>query len=133
MKTIHSAAIALLMAAGGLTMQAANAQLPGVGRVDLIKQDISVPGHEVLQVRVDFNEGVAAPAHSHPGEEVAHVLQGTIEYQFEGQPPIKLKAGDSLFIPAGTVHSAKNIGAGEARELATYIVEKGKPLVVLKK
>jgi quercetin dioxygenase-like cupin family protein len=38
-----------------------------------------------------------------------------------------------LFIPAGTVHSAKNIGAGEARELATYIVEKGKPLVVLKK
>jgi quercetin dioxygenase-like cupin family protein len=133
MKTIQSVAVAVLMAGSALTMQAANAQLAGVGRIDLIKQDISVPGHEVVQVRVDFNPGVLAPAHSHPGEEVAHVIQGTLEYQFEGKPPITLKAGDSLFIPAGTVHSAKNVGTGEARELATYIVEKDKPLVVLKK
>ena len=42
-----------------------------------------------------------------------------------------LKAGEVLFIPAGTIHAAKNVGSGNAAELATYIVEKGKPLVAL--
>ena len=44
-----------------------------------------------------------------------------------------LKAGDVYFIPAGAVHSAKNVGSGNAAELATYIVEKGKPLLELAK
>ena len=44
-----------------------------------------------------------------------------------------LKAGDVLFIPAGTVHAAKNVGSGNGAELATYIVEKGKPLVTVVK
>ena len=44
-----------------------------------------------------------------------------------------LKAGDVLFIPAGAVHSARNVGTVTGSELATYIVEKGKPLLTLKK
>ena len=48
--------------------------------------------------------------------------------RLEGKPPVTLKAGDVLFIPAGTIHAAKNVGSGNAAELATYIVEKGKPL-----
>ena len=51
----------------------------------------------------------------------------------DGKPPVTLEAGDVLFIPAGTIHSARNIGAGRGVELATYIVEKGKPLVMLPK
>ena len=43
-----------------------------------------------------------------------------------------LKAGDVLFVPAGAAHSAKNVGNVTASELATYIVEKGKPLLTLK-
>jgi len=74
-----------------------------------------------------------APKHSHPGEEIIYVLEGTFEYEVEGKPPVTLKAGGVLFIPAGTNHSAKNVGSGTAAELATYIVEKGKPLVVLAK
>ena len=54
-----------------------------------------------------------------------------LEYQLEGKPPVTLKAGEVLFIPAGTIHTAKNVGSGNAAELATYIVEKGKPLVTL--
>jgi quercetin dioxygenase-like cupin family protein len=90
-----------------------------------------VPGREVIQVRVDFAPGVAFPPHSHPGEEIAYVIEGLLEYQFEGKPPVTLKAGEALFIPAGTIHSAKNVGSGNAAELATYLVEKGKPLVAL--
>ena len=84
-------------------------------------------------MRVDFDPGVAFGKHSHPGAEVAYVLEGTLEYQLEGEPPVTLKAGEALFIPAGTIHAAKNVGSGNAAELATYIVEKGKPLVVLAK
>jgi oxalate decarboxylase/phosphoglucose isomerase-like protein (cupin superfamily) len=71
---------------------------------------------------------VTSPRHTHPGEEIIYVLEGLLEYQVEGKPPVTLKAGDVLFIPAGTVHAAKNVGSGNAAELATYVVEKGKPL-----
>jgi quercetin dioxygenase-like cupin family protein len=80
-------------------------------------------------VRVDFDPGVAFGRHWHPGEEIAYVLEGTLEYQIDGKPPVTLKAGEVLFIPARTVHAAKNVGSGTGAELATYIVEKGKPLV----
>ena len=70
------------------------------------------------------------PKHSHPGVEVAYVLEGSLEYQLDDKPPVTLKAGASLFIPAGTIHSAKSVGSSNASELATYVVEKGKPLVV---
>ena len=36
-------------------------------------------------------------------------------------------SGEVLFIPAGTIHAAKNVGSGNAAELATYVLEKGKP------
>ena len=95
-------------------------------------EDLGAADREVLQVLVDFDSGVASPKHAHPGVEVAHVISGTFEYQLEGRPPVTLKAGDSLYIPAGVAHVAKNVGGGKASELATYIVKKGEPLLILK-
>jgi quercetin dioxygenase-like cupin family protein len=131
MKAARILAVAALIVGGGLALNVAQSQQPGVTRSDLLRHDLSVPGREVIQVRVDFAPGVAFPPHSHPGEEIAYVIEGLLEYQFEGKPPVTLKAGEALFIPAGTIHSAKNVGSGNGAELATYIVEKGKPLVAL--
>ena len=75
---------------------------------------------------------MAFPPHSHPGEEIAYVIEGELEYQLEGRPLVTLKAGEALFIPAETIHSAKNVGTDNAAELATYLVEKGKPLVAFR-
>jgi quercetin dioxygenase-like cupin family protein len=86
-----------------------------------------------VQVRVDFDPGYVSPKHTHPGEEIIYVLEGTLEYQIEGQPTVTGKPGDVLFVPAGTIHSAKNVGSGNGAELATYVVEKGKPLITLVK
>jgi quercetin dioxygenase-like cupin family protein len=133
MKMTRTIAAAVLFLAIALALHAAQAQLAGIKRTDLTRHDLSIPGREAIQVRVDFAPGVAFGKHSHPGEEIAYVLEGTLEYQLEGKPPVTLKAGESLFIPAGTIHAAKNVGTGNAAELATYIVEKGKPLVVLDK
>ena len=131
MKSTRMIAVAVLIVGGGLALSMAQAQQPGVRRTDLLRHDLSASGREVVQVRVDFAPGVGFPPHSHPGEEIAYVIEGLLEYQLEGKPPVTLKAGEVLFIPAGTIHSAKNVGSGNAAELATYIVEKGKPLVTL--
>ena len=122
--------VSVLIAGSGLALHVTHAEQSGIKRTDALRHDLNVPGREVIQVRVDFDPGVAFG--KHPGAEVAYVLEGTLEYQLEGQPPVTLKAGEALFIPAGTIHAAKNVGTGNAAELATYIVEKGKPLVVLK-
>ena len=106
-------------------------QLAGIGRTDLIQDDTSVPGREAVQALVTIPAGVAAPRHSHPGEELAYVVEGALEYALDGRPPVVVKAGESLFIPYGVPHAVKNVGSGNAVELATYFVEKGKPLLVL--
>lgn len=87
-----------------------------------------VPGYEVVQTRAC--SGVAFGRRWHPGEELVYVLEGSLDYQIDGRPPVTLGAGDVLFIPAGTIHAARNVGTGKGAELATYVVEKGKPLVV---
>ncbi|MFE8596220.1 cupin domain-containing protein [Archangium violaceum] len=130
MKTTRFMAVAVLIVVSGLAPHVAQAQQPGVKRTDLQRHDLSAPGREVVQVRVDLAPAVVAPKHSHPGEEIVYVIEGSLEYQLEGKPPVTLKAGEVLFIPAGTIHAVKNVGSGNAAELATYIVEKGKPLVV---
>ena len=104
---------------------------PGITRTDLQQHDLSVAGRETIQTRVDFAPGATAPKHMHPGEEIVYVLNGTLEYHVDGQPIARLSAGDVLFIPYGKPHSVTNVGLEPASELATYVVEKGKPLVVL--
>jgi len=133
MNTKRIMAIALLIIGSALALHAAQVPQPGIKRTDALRHDLGVPGREVIQVRVDFAPGAAFGRHSHPGVEIAYVLEGSLQYQFDGKPPVTLKAGDALFIPAGAIHSAKNVGSGNGAELATYIVEKGKPLVVLAK
>jgi quercetin dioxygenase-like cupin family protein len=132
MKTARIIAVAVLIVGSGLALHVALSQ-PGIKRTDLQRHDLSVPGREVVQVRVELAPGVAFPKHTHPGEEIIYVLEGTWEYTVEGKPPVTLKAGDVLFIPAGTIHAAKNVGSGNGAELATYVVEKGKPLLTLVK
>jgi len=131
MKTIRIMATALLIVVSGLALYMAQAQQVGARRVDLQRHDLSAAGHEVIQVIVELEPGTTAPRHSHPGEEIIYVLEGTWEYTLEGKAPLIVKAGEGLFIPAGTIHSARNVGTGRGRELATYIVEKGKPLITL--
>ena len=131
MKMLRIIAAAALIAGTGLALHAALAQQSGINRVDLQRHDLSAPGREVIQVRVEFDPGAAFPRHSHPGEEIIYVVEGALEYQLDGKAPVTVKAGQVLFIPPGTIHAVKNVGSTHAGELATYVVEKGKPLLTL--
>ena len=131
MKTTRIIAVAVLIVGSGLALHVARAQLSTTKRIDLQQHDLSVPGREAVQAIVEILPGMTSPRHTHPGEEIIYVLEGTLEYQVEGKAPVTLKPGDVLFIPAGRIHSAKNVGTGRAAELATYIVDKGKPLLMV--
>ena len=79
-------------------------QAPGITRTDLQRKDLSAPGCEVIQNRVDISPGAPAFRHKHPGEEIIYVLEGSLEYQLEGREPETLNAGDVLLVPAETAH-----------------------------
>ena len=104
------------------------AQQPAFKRTVLQQADLSSPGREVVQAVADFEPKATPGRHTHPGEEIGYILEGTFLVEQEGKAPATLKAGGTFLIPAGTIHNATNTGAGPGKILATYIVEKGKPL-----
>ena len=124
MKKITSAVGLLVVAVAGTVL----AQQAGFTRVALQTQDLSAPGRVAVQARAEFDPGVAAGRHTHPGEELGYVLEGELELRIDGQAPRTVKAGETFFVPAGLVHDGVNTGSSKAKVLATYVVEKGKPV-----
>jgi quercetin dioxygenase-like cupin family protein len=116
--------VALLLVPGARTLPAQD----GVKRSDVQTANLSVPGREVVQQLVEFQPGVVVAKHTHPGEEVGAVLEGTLRLEVAGKPTVTLKAGQGFVVPPNTAHGATNVNNGVTRLLATYIVEKGKPL-----
>ena len=110
---------------------------PGLWRTSLQHHDLSVPGREMIQSRVDVEPDSAPIRHTHPGEEIIYVLAGSLEYQVDGQPTKVYNAGEALTVPAGVIHAVRNAGTSTSTStststaLATDVVEKGKPLLTV--
>ena len=121
--TIFVVAVAVAGVAAGV-----RAQQAGFKRTMLQQADISVPGREVVTAVAEFQPGASPGRHTHAGEEVGYVIEGSVVLEQEGKPNRTVHAGEAFLIPAGTVHNATNSGTGVAKLVATYIVEKGKPL-----
>src|SRR5262249_50731845 len=103
------------------------AQAPGIKRTVLQKTDIG-PKREVVMARAEIAAGASAGRHSHPGGEVGYVLEGSSEVLIDGEAPKIVKAGESYVIPEGKIHDARPVGNKSVTVLATYIVDKDKPL-----
>jgi len=116
--------LAAVVAAGLL----AAAQQPGFTRTTIQRGDLSTPGREVNQAIAEFEPGATVGWHVHPGEEAGYLLEGSFLFEVEGKPAVTLKAGQTFFVPSGVPHNATNKGTVKTRVLATYIVEKGKPV-----
>jgi quercetin dioxygenase-like cupin family protein len=123
-----AASLAIALVAGTWRSEPASAQAPGFKRIELQKHDLAVPEREAVMARGEFQPGAVVPRHTHPGDEIGYVLEGELTLEIDGKAPTKLKAGEVFFVPAGTVHTAKNAGKAAAVVLSTYVVEKGKPL-----
>jgi quercetin dioxygenase-like cupin family protein len=118
--------IVMLVVAG--IVAGLSAQQVGFKRTVLQQGDLSMAGREVVTAVAEFQPGATVGPHTHPGEEVGYILEGSVVLEQAGKPTVTLGAGKTFLIPPGTVHNATNHTAGQARVLATYIVEKGKPL-----
>ena len=106
-----------------------SAQAPTPFKRTVLQQaDLSIPGREVVQALAEIQPGAAAGRHTHPGEEIGYVAAGPVVVEIDGQAPKTLQTGEAFLIPAGKIHNAINRGTGVAKVVATYIIEKGKPV-----
>src|ERR1700680_3717297 len=104
--TCRWSTIGLVVAAGAVLL----AQNPGVQRTVVQRKDISVPGREAVIARIEIAPGASAGRHTHPGEEISYVMEGEGEVLIQGQPALKVKAGDGFVVPNGAIHDAHNTG-----------------------
>ncbi len=106
----------------------AQSQQSKIVRVPLQNHDLSIPDKVMVQVRAEFAETATSGRHTHPGEEIGYLLEGQLELKVDGQPTRILKPGDVFFIPAGVIHEGINTSSGTSKVIATYVVEKDKPV-----
>jgi quercetin dioxygenase-like cupin family protein len=117
-----------------LAAVSSSAQTPGITRTAVQEQDLgSLPGRQAVVARVEFAPGAGVAKHTHAGEEIGYVIEGSLELIVQGQPTRTVKAGEGFVVPAGVVHEGKNAGSAKAVVLATYVHEKGKPVATMVK
>jgi len=111
-----------------LTLVPAMAQEPTVQRKVLLTQDLPLPGYQTVMAAVEIPAGGREGRHTHPGAVVVYIQEGTITFDHEGKPTMTYKAGDSFYIEPGKIHEGINNGTSPVKAVATFVVEKGKPL-----
>lgn len=84
---------------------------------------------EVVMASAEFPVGGTTGLHTHPGDEYATVIEGSVEILIDGQPPKQVKAGQSYHNARGLVHETINSGSGIARIVSTFVVDKGQPVM----
>ena len=94
-----------------------------------VLEKIDVAGtNRVAEIGIgEAASGASIGFHSHPGEELAYVLSGTVVLKIPGKPDRELHTGDTYTLPSGTVHNIVGEG-GASRVLVVWIVDKSKPL-----
>jgi quercetin dioxygenase-like cupin family protein len=123
----HKVGVASVLALA-MTLGVVSAQQPTIKRTVLQQHDISVAGHEAVMARAEIPAGGSTGRHTHPGEEISYVLEGSLLLEVDGQPAKTFKAGEVFMVPAGVIHNGTNKTSANATVIATYVVEKGKPL-----
>ena len=97
-------------------------------RTIVTRADISVANYEAVVFRVEVAPGATSGWHTHPGEEIAYVIDGEITLEVAANAPRKYGSGEAFVVPAGVVHNGTNHGTGTARLASVLVTEKGKPL-----
>ena len=104
------------------------AQQPTVERKVLSQQDVTAPGFQNVLVAVTIPVGGREGRHTHPGTAIVHVLEGELTLDHDGRPTATYKAGETFSVDPGKVHEGINRGKAPIRAIASFVVEKGKPL-----
>ena len=105
---------------------------PPAKRTILQQTDVAAsPAQETLFGTVEIAPGSGNAFHTHNGSEIGYVVQGHIRLEVKGQPSRDLGPGDSFMVPRGAVHRSVLVGNEPVKLVNSWIVDKGKPLLVL--
>jgi quercetin dioxygenase-like cupin family protein len=85
------------------------------------------PTREVGMQSVAAPPGSGNQFHRHPGDQWTAVQEGEITFTVKGKPPVVLKAGDSNYVPRGTIHRQQNLTDKPARYIEMRVFDKDKP------
>jgi quercetin dioxygenase-like cupin family protein len=107
---------------------AAAAQPNMVHKTTLQDRPFPPPHYHTATVRTVVDPGGMVAPHTHPGIEMAYILDGRAVLKVRGQPPRSVSAGDSFSIPVRVVHSVQNTGPGALTMVSTYVVKLGQPI-----
>ena len=130
-KLVVLSAISVVLTAMGFTALHAQQAAAAIKRETVLKQDMTIPGREVIMAEVELPPGTSEGLHSHPTAELfGFVVDGEISVEIEGKPPATLKAGDHFYFAPGVVHQNSNRSSAPAKTYVVFVAEKGKPLTV---
>ncbi len=88
--------------------------------MDWLVDDSLVENAGLTVARMTLAKNARTQGHRHPNcSEVIHLIEGTVG-QAIGQERVVMKAGDTIFIPAGSYHQTTNIGDGDAAMIVSY-------------
>jgi quercetin dioxygenase-like cupin family protein len=85
------------------------------------------PSRVVRLQSVVIPPGAGNQFHRHPGDQWWAVQEGEVTYTVKGQEPRLVKAGESVYVPRGTVHRNQNLSKLPARSIELNITDKDKP------
>jgi quercetin dioxygenase-like cupin family protein len=95
----------------------------GITHTLLLKSTLpATPDQEVIVWDTVYAPGAINPRHLHPAAITFHVVSGTGVWQEDGKPAVTLHAGDSLFVPAGTIHTHWNPSKTDSLRFVEFIV-----------
>src|SRR5215510_4445303 len=85
------------------------------------------PTREVGLQSVNMPPGAGNQFHRHSGDQWTAVQEGEVTFTIKGQPQQVLTAGDSNYVPRGTIHRQQNLTDKPARYIEMRIFDKDKP------
>jgi quercetin dioxygenase-like cupin family protein len=102
-------------------------QAQNIKRTPLQKFDVPGTNYETVIGIAEIAPNMNIGRHTHPGPEAGYMLEGEMVLMVQGQPDKTVKAGESYQVPPWAIHDARS-GPNGSKVIATYVVEKGKPL-----
>jgi quercetin dioxygenase-like cupin family protein len=128
MRLVTISAVLIGLAALSVPPSPVSAQQPTIQRKVLLTQDLPIPGYQTVMAAVEIPAGGREGRHTHPGAVVVYIQEGVLTFDHEGKATMTYKAGDSFYIEANKIHEGINNGTSPVKAVATFVVEKGKPL-----
>lgn len=75
-------------------------------------------GDDLMCVENAFDTGAVGAVHSHPHTQITYVVSGEFDFHI-AEETRRVKAGDTMFVPGGTVHGCDCLKAGAILDIYT--------------